>query len=113
MTSTTATDIIVGTETGYWTRNRRFGVVLIAVGLLAVVFWGILAKSGATSTFNLGESVENPIVKIPIPARVGTIVLGLITAGCGAALFASLGGARAAKWLSGGAIVAIVLAFLC
>jgi ABC-type uncharacterized transport system permease subunit len=113
MTATTATDIVVGTETGYWTRDRKFGAAFLAVGLLAVLFWGILAGAGGDATFNLGSSIANPIVKIPVPSRVGAIVFGLIAAGCGAALLGSYGGARAAKWLTGVGIAAIVLAFLC
>jgi simple sugar transport system permease protein len=113
MTATTAANPVVGTETGYWTRDRKFGVAFIVVGLLAVLFWGILAKGDAAATFSLGSSVENPIVKIPIPPRIGVILLGIIAIACGAALVSAKASKRANTWLTGIAILAIVLAFLC
>jgi simple sugar transport system permease protein len=97
-------------ETAFWSRARKAGLIYFVVGILAVVFWGVLAKHGGDSRFTLAETTSG--ANVPIPARLGAIVFALVGAAAGAALLSGRLN-RFFNWLTGIAITAIVVAFLC
>ncbi|GIF64764.1 hypothetical protein Ais01nite_27990 [Asanoa ishikariensis] len=92
----------------YWTRQRKIGVGLSAVGLLAAVLFGALA-SARTAEFTLAETISGSAVGIN--GRVGAIVFGVIAALAGAAMLVAA--RRWFNWLLGLGIVATLVSFLC
>ncbi len=111
MTATTAEpEVVVVAPTTFWTRSRKAGVIYLALGLVAIVFWGILSGHGADARFTASE--ESSGSSVPIPSKVGAIVAGAVVMACGAALLTARLGRRFALW-SGIALVALVIAFLC
>ena len=103
-------ELIAAPETAYWTRARKAGAVYVVIGLLVVLFWGILAKTGGDSRFTLAQSYSGK--SLPIPSRAGTIAFGLITAAAGGALLSGRLNRRF-NLLSTIAVIGIVLSFLC
>jgi general nucleoside transport system permease protein len=97
-------------ETAYWSRARKAGVTYILLGLLAALFWGVLAKHGGDSRFTLATSYTG--AALAVPSRAGAIVCALITAAAGVALVSGRFNRRFAA-LSSVAVVGLVLAFLC
>jgi ABC-type uncharacterized transport system permease subunit len=95
--------------TGYWTRSRKAGVAYLALGLLGAIVFGALARSGS-ARFAWGTAVGG--AGISIPAKAGAIVFGLVCALAGAALLTGRAD-RWLPWLSGVALVGLVLSFLC
>ncbi len=111
MTAATAEpEVVVVAPTGYWTRSRKAGVIYLVLGLVAIVFWGILSGHGEAARFAAGE--ESSGSSVAIPSKVGAIVAGAIVMACGAALLTERLGRRFALW-SGIALAALVIAFLC
>jgi len=102
-------EVVTAPAGTYWTRARKAGVTYIVLGLMAALFWGVLAKHGGDSRFTLSTTYTGTAV--PIPARAGAIVCGLIAAAAGVALLSRLG--RRFGLFSGIAVVGIVLSFLC
>lgn len=92
---------------GFWTRSRRVGLAFTVLGLLAAVFFGWGAKAGVDAKFAFTTDLT-----VPVPARPGAVGFGLLTAACGVALFAGAG-KRYFGWLMGGALVGLLLSFLC
>jgi general nucleoside transport system permease protein len=93
----------------FWDRQRRLGVGLVIVGLIAAVAFGAVAKS-QTARFTLGQGDSG--AALSVNGQVGAIVFGIITVVCGGVLLAGL----ARRWqtaLLGVGIAAFVLAFLC
>lgn len=93
----------------FWNRERRLGVGITIIGLLATFVFGALAES-KTARFTLSADASG--AALSINGQVGTILFGLITVALGVIML--IGKAR--KWqtflLSFG-IAAFVLSFLC
>ncbi|MCZ7425818.1 ABC transporter permease [Micromonospora sp. WMMA1949] len=109
--STTAVPEVAVTavDEGFWTRNRKIGAVLLALGVLAAVLFGALATD-QHARFTLSETEGGAALEIN--GTVGAILFGLITAAAGGALLAGV----PKRWfmlLLGAGLVAFVLSFLC
>ncbi|SCF43786.1 nucleoside ABC transporter membrane protein [Micromonospora purpureochromogenes] len=96
-------------DQGFWTRNRKIGAVLLALGVLAAVLFGALA-TGQQARFTLSETEGGAALEIN--GTVGAILFGIIAAAAGAALLAG----TPKRWFTlvlGVGLVAFVLSFLC
>ncbi|MER7457170.1 ABC transporter permease [Micromonospora sp. NPDC126480] len=96
-------------DEGFWTRTRKVGLVLTALGLLAVVLFGALA-TGEQARFTLSEDAAGAALEIN--GTVGAILFGAITLAAGVAMLAGL----PKRWfilVLGIGLVAFVLSFLC
>lgn len=96
-------------DQGFWTRNRKIGAVLLALGVLAAVLFGALA-TGQQARFTLSETEGGAALEIN--GTVGAILFGIIAAAAGAALLAGI----PKRWFTlvlGVGLVAFVLSFLC
>ncbi|MFC8615285.1 ABC transporter permease [Micromonospora purpureochromogenes] len=96
-------------DQGFWTRNRKIGAVLLALGVLAAVLFGALA-TGQQARFTLSETEGGAALEIN--GTVGAILFGIIAAAAGAALLAGV----PKRWFTlalGVGLVAFVLSFLC
>ncbi|MEV6812802.1 ABC transporter permease [Micromonospora sp. NPDC051296] len=96
-------------DEGFWTRTRKVGLVLLALGLLATVLFGALA-TGEQARFTLSEDAAGAALEIN--GTVGAILFGLITLAAGAAMLAGLPKRWFIPVLAAG-LVAFVLSFLC
>ncbi len=89
------------------------GLVIIVVGLICVVGWGVGAKSGdaAFGLSETGEKVHIPVVRVA--AEASAIVLGVII--CLLGLWHVIRGFRRRdmKWVITAVAVLFVVAFLC
>jgi simple sugar transport system permease protein len=92
----------------YWTRQRKIGAGLAAVGLVAAVLFGALA-SARSAEFTLAETISGSAAGIN--GRVGAIVFGAIAALAGAAMLVAA--RRYFGALLGLGIVATLVSFLC
>ncbi|GAA3738380.1 ABC transporter permease [Micromonospora maritima] len=109
--STTAVPEVAVTavDEGFWTRTRKAGAVLLALGVLAAVLFGALA-TGQQARFTLSETEGGAALEIN--GTIGAILFGVIAAAAGAALLAGV----PKRWftlLLGAGLVAFVLSFLC
>ncbi|GAB3143892.1 ABC transporter permease [Micromonospora sonneratiae] len=109
--STMAVEDVAVTQVnqGYWTRGRKTGVVLAALGVLAAVLFGTLATS-QQARFVFSEDASGAAVEIG--GTVGAIIFGLVATAVGVALLVGL----PERWF--GPLVAVgvfgfVLSFLC
>ncbi|MEU8050337.1 ABC transporter permease [Micromonospora haikouensis] len=96
-------------DEGFWTRTRRIGAVLLALGVVATVVFGALATD-RQARFTLSETDGGAALEIN--GTVGAILFGVVAAGAGVALLAGV----PKRWLTtllGVGIVAFVLSFLC
>ncbi|TDC64448.1 ABC transporter permease [Micromonospora sp. KC207] len=96
-------------DEGFWTRTRKTGAVLLALGVVATVAFGALATD-RQARFTLSETEGGAALEIN--GTIGAILFGVVAAAAGVALFA---GVRK-RWLTtllGVGIVAFVLSFLC
>ncbi|MCX4474443.1 Branched-chain amino acid transport system / permease component [Micromonospora sp. MW-13] len=96
-------------DEGFWTRTRRIGAVLLALGVLAAVLFGALATD-QQARFTLSETEGGAALEIN--GTIGAILFGVIAAAAGAALMAGV----PKRWftvLLGVGLVAFVLSFLC
>ncbi|HKD99016.1 MAG TPA: ABC transporter permease [Micromonosporaceae bacterium] len=118
MSVTTAPEAIVpvtAEPTKFWTSGRRAGAIFVALGGLALIFWGPLAggpQSGPSShaRFNAGQDLLAH--HIAIPSRLGAIVFAAIAVVCGIVLL-SRAVVPFRRTLIGIALVCLVIAFLC
>ncbi|MEH0820871.1 MULTISPECIES: ABC transporter permease [unclassified Micromonospora] len=110
MSTMAVPDVAVATvDEGFWTRNRKIGAVLLALGVLATVLFGALA-TGRQARFTLSETEGGAALEIN--GTVGAILFGIIAAAAGAALLAGI----PKRWFTlvlGVGLVAFVLSFLC
>ena len=110
MSTTAVPDVAVATvDEGFWTRTRKTGAVLLALGVLAAVLFGALA-TGQQARFTLSETEGGAALEIN--GTVGAILFGVIAAAAGAALLAGV----PKRWFTlvlGVGLVAFVLSFLC
>ncbi|WBC13919.1 ABC transporter permease [Micromonospora sp. WMMA1998] len=109
--STTAVPEVAVTavDEGFWTRTRKAGAVLLALGVLAAVLFGALATD-EHARFTLSETQGGAALEIN--GTIGAILFGLIATAAGAALLAGV----PKRWftlLLGAGLVAFVLSFLC
>ncbi|PGH43545.1 ABC transporter permease [Micromonospora sp. WMMA1996] len=109
--STTAVPEVAVTavDEGFWTRTRKAGAVLLALGVLAAVLFGALATD-QQARFTLSETEGGAALEIN--GTIGAILFGVIAAAAGAALLAGV----PRRWftlLLGAGLVAFVLSFLC
>ncbi|MFG2053680.1 ABC transporter permease [Micromonospora sp. NPDC048930] len=110
MSTTAVPEVAVTTvDEGFWTRARKTGAVLLALGVLATVLFGALA-TGQQARFTLSETEGGAALEIN--GTVGAILFGIIAAAAGAALLAGV----PKRWFTlvlGVGLVAFVLSFLC
>ncbi|GIJ19514.1 ABC transporter permease [Micromonospora lutea] len=110
MSTTAVPDVAVAAvNEGFWTRTRKVGLVLVALGLLATVLFGALA-TGEQARFTLSEDAAGAALEVN--GTVGAIVFGLITLAAGAAMLAGLPKRWFIPVLAVG-LVAFVFSFLC
>jgi simple sugar transport system permease protein len=76
-------DLGLAIPTGYWTRERKTGAVITALGAIAAVLFGALAD-GTPARFAWGETVSGAAFEIN--GTVGAIVCGLVAVAAGLAL---------------------------
>ncbi len=100
---------VAAVDEGYWTRTRKVGLVLLALGLLATVLFGALA-TGEQARFTLSENAAGAALEVN--GTVGAILFGLITLAAGAVMLARLPKRWFIPVLAVG-LVAFVLSFLC
>ncbi len=93
----------------FWDRQRRLGVGVVAIGLLAVVLFGALAPS-ETARFTLSDDAEG--AAFSINGQLGAILFGVVALAAGGVLLAGLWRRFQTSMLSLG-ILAFVLSFLC
>jgi ABC-type uncharacterized transport system permease subunit len=96
--------------TGFWSRARKAGAVYLALGLLAAVLFGVLAKAGSDARFTLSSTAAG--TALPIPARAGAVGFGLLCALAGVGLLSGRV-ARGFGWLTALALGAFLVSFLC
>ncbi|MGA3526061.1 ABC transporter permease [Melissospora conviva] len=111
MSTTTVAPAPAVTEVseGYWTRNRKVGLLILALGVLAAVIFGALATD-QQARFTLSEDAGGAALEIN--GTFGAILFGIIAAAAGAALLAKLPG----KWflpLLAVGVIGFVLSFIC
>jgi ABC-type uncharacterized transport system permease subunit len=93
----------------FWDRQRRLGVGVVLIGMVATVVFGPLAPS-ETARFTLSEDAAG--AALSINGQLGTILFGLLAVAAGAVLLAGLARRFQTSVLSLG-ILAFVLSFLC
>lgn len=93
----------------FWTRQRRFGVALLVLGVLAAALFGSLAPS-KDARFTLTQDAEG--AALSINGQFGAVLFGVLTLVAGGLLVAGLLKRWANALLVAG-IVAFVLSFLC
>lgn len=96
-------------DQGFWTRTRKVGAVLLALGLLATVLFGALA-TGEQARFTLSEDAAGAALEIH--GTLGAILFGLVAVAAGVAMLAGL----PKRWFTlvlGVGLVGFVLSFLC
>ncbi|MFG1850083.1 ABC transporter permease [Micromonospora carbonacea] len=94
---------------GFWTRTRKIGAVLLALGVVATVVFGALATD-EQARFTLSETDGGAALEID--GTIGAILFGVIAAASGVALLTGV----SKRWITtllGVGIVAFVLSFLC
>ncbi|RZU73193.1 nucleoside ABC transporter membrane protein [Micromonospora kangleipakensis] len=110
MSTTAVPDVAVATvDEGFWTRTRKTGAALLALGVLAAVLFGALA-TGRQARFTLSETEGG--AALAVNGTTGAIFFGIIAAAAGGALLAGV----PKRWfttLLGVGLVAFVLSFLC
>lgn len=110
MSTTAVPDVAVAAvDEGFWTRPRKVGAVLLALGVLATVLFGALA-TGQQARFTLSETEGGAALEIQ--GTLGAILFGVVAAAAGGALLAGV----PKRWFTlvlGVGLVAFVLSFLC
>ncbi|MEU7958334.1 ABC transporter permease [Micromonospora humida] len=110
MSTTAVPDVAVAAvDEGFWTRPRKVGLVLLALGVLATVLFGALA-TGQQARFTLSETEGGAALEIQ--GTLGAILFGVVAAGAGGALLAGV----PKRWFTlvlGVGLVGFVLSFLC
>ncbi len=96
-------------------RRRRLvtGALLVLVGVLVVVAFGLGSKSGSHAGYGLsqaGDAVSLPT--ITVPARLTCTLLGILVAAAGVWQIARGFSRKAMVWVASGALVAIVISLL-
>src|SRR5918997_112933 len=96
-------------DQGFWTRTRKVGVVLLALGLIGAVLFGALATD-QRARFTLSEDAAGAALEVN--GTIGAILFGLVAVADGVAMLAGL----PKRWFTlvlGVGLVGFVLSFLC
>ncbi|MGN9807888.1 ABC transporter permease [Micromonospora sp. BQ11] len=96
-------------DQGFWTRTRKVGVVLLALGLLGTVLFGALATD-QRARFTLSEDAAGAALEVN--GTIGAILFGLVAVAAGVAMLVGL----PKRWFTlvlGVGLVGFVLSFLC
>jgi ABC-type uncharacterized transport system permease subunit len=93
----------------FWDRQRRLGVALVGLGLVAAAVFGSLAPS-QTARFTLSENAEGAALQID--GQLGAILFGLVAVAAGVALLIGVARRWSTTLLALG-IGGFVLSFLC
>ncbi len=110
MSTTAVPDVAVApVDEGFWTRTRKVGLVLVALGLLATVLFGALATD-EPARFTFSEDAAGAALEIN--GTFGAILFGLLTLAAGGAMLAGLPKRWFIPLLAAG-LVGFVLSFLC
>ncbi|MEH1166601.1 ABC transporter permease [Micromonospora sp. CPCC 205539] len=100
---------VAAVDEGFWTRNRKVGLMLLVLGLLAAVLFGALATD-QQARFTLSDDAAGAALEIN--GMIGAVLFGIITIAAGAALLAGV----PKRWflsVLGVGMVGFVLSFLC
>lgn len=97
-------------------RRQRLvmGLVLVGIGSVAVLAFGVFARSGFAAAFRLSPS--DAAVRVPdivVPARGTAIVLGVVVVLLGVWHLVRGFARRANKWVATIAVVCVIFSFLC
>lgn len=84
MTTATVSPAEIAIPTGYWTRERKAGAVMVALGLIATI-WFTMSSPSDPATFFLGETTQSG-ASFRIDGKIGSLVFGLIALAAGAML---------------------------
>jgi general nucleoside transport system permease protein len=110
MSTTAVPDVAVApVDEGFWTRTRKVGLVLVALGLLATVLFGAFA-TGEQARFTLSEDAAGAALEVN--GTVGAIMFGLVALAVGGAMLAGLPKRWFVPVLAVG-LAAFVFSFLC
>ncbi|MFJ6149614.1 ABC transporter permease [Micromonospora profundi] len=101
---------VAAVDEGFWTRNRKVGAVLLALGLLSTVLFGALATD-QQARFTLSDDAAGAALEIN--GTIGAILFGIITIAAGAALLADRLPKRWFLPVLGVGLLGFVLSFLC
>ncbi|MGW3896035.1 ABC transporter permease [Micromonospora profundi] len=101
---------VAAVDEGFWTRNRKVGAVLVALGLLSTVLFGALATD-QQARFTLSDDAAGAALEIN--GTIGAILFGIITIAAGAALLADRLPKRWFLPVLGVGLLGFVLSFLC
>jgi ABC-type uncharacterized transport system permease subunit len=93
----------------FWTRQRRLGLALTLLGVVAAAVFGSLAKS-ETARFTLSDDAQG--AALAINGQLGAVLFGVLTVVAGGVLLAGLAKRWANALLVTG-ILTFVLSFLC
>ncbi|NJP32780.1 ABC transporter permease [Micromonospora thermarum] len=109
--STMAVDnvAVAPVDEGFWTRTRKVGLVLTALGLLAAVLFGALATD-QQARFTLSEDAAG--AALAVNGTLGAILFGVVALAAGVAMLAGLPKRWFTLVLTAG-LVGFVLSFLC
>ena len=70
MTATTAEpEVVVVAPTTFWTRSRKAGVIYLALGLVAIVFWGDPVRTRRRRPVHRWARVVRLVRTDPVPGR--------------------------------------------
>ncbi len=90
------------------------GVVLVLVGLVCALLLGLTAKAGRDATFQLSTpGAKWSVPDLALPARVTSIILGLLVTTMGLWQIARGFTSRASKWVLAITALCFVVTFLC
>ncbi|KOX05683.1 ABC transporter permease [Micromonospora profundi] len=101
---------VAAVDEGFWTRNRKVGAVLLALGLLSTVLFGALATD-QQARFTLSDDAAGAALEIN--GTIGAILFGIITIAAGAALLADRLPKRWFLPVLAVGLLGFVLSFLC
>ncbi|MEH1026860.1 ABC transporter permease [Micromonospora profundi] len=101
---------VAAVDEGFWTRNRKVGAVLVALGLLSTVLFGALATD-QQARFTLSDDAAGAALEIN--GTIGAILFGIITIAAGAALLADRLPKRWFLPVLAVGLLGFVLSFLC
>ncbi|MEV4636206.1 ABC transporter permease [Actinoplanes sp. NPDC049548] len=108
-TATVQETTTAAAPTPFWDRQRRLGVGVAFIGLVATIVFGALAAS-ETARFTLSEDAEG--AALSINGQFGAILFGILTLAAGGVLLAGLL-RKWQTWVLCLGILAFVLSFLC
>jgi general nucleoside transport system permease protein len=96
-------------------RNRVVGgAVLVVVGLVCGLLLGMGSKAGYDATFQLAPAqAKVPVPNLVLPARITSIILGLVVVTLGVWQIARGFSRRAMKWVLTVTVLCFIVTFLC